>query len=81
MEVEGRELIELELKYCERCGGLWLRRKGTQHVFCATCTQQLSRSGRDALAVVVRAKWPFHRLDRRRPPEGFRIVGGKGGSV
>lgn len=78
MEVEGREVIQLELKYCERCGGLWLRRKETQHVFCATCAMQMSRSGRDALAV-VRTKWPFHRMDRRRIPEGFRVISGNGG--
>jgi hypothetical protein len=31
------ELIHLELKYCERCGGLWLRLCGTQDVYCAAC--------------------------------------------
>jgi Zn-finger nucleic acid-binding protein len=37
MEVEDLEVIELELKYCERCGGLWLRLRGAQEVFCAPC--------------------------------------------
>lgn len=31
------ELIHLELKYRERCGGLWLRLYGTQDVYCAPC--------------------------------------------
>ena len=31
------ELIQIELKYCERCGGLWLRRKGSQQIYCASC--------------------------------------------
>ena len=31
------ELIHLELKYCERCAGLWLRLYGTQDVYCAPC--------------------------------------------
>ncbi len=35
-EREGEE-IQLELKYCERCGGLWLRRQGTDGVHCAMC--------------------------------------------
>jgi hypothetical protein len=26
--------IQLELKYCERCSGLWLRPKGSDLVFC-----------------------------------------------
>jgi hypothetical protein len=31
------ELIHLELKYCERCGGLWLRLYGTDEVYCGVC--------------------------------------------
>lgn len=37
MKTETIELIEVELKYCERCGGLWLRRKGVVSVYCASC--------------------------------------------
>ena len=29
--------IQVELKYCERCGGLWLRPQGTDGVYCASC--------------------------------------------
>ena len=31
------EIIELELKYCERCGGLWLRARGSRKVYCNAC--------------------------------------------
>jgi len=31
------ELITLELKYCERCGGLLLRRTGLNLNFCKPC--------------------------------------------
>ena len=34
--MEGPE-IQVELKYCERCGGLWLRPQGTHGVYCAGC--------------------------------------------
>jgi hypothetical protein len=34
--MEGSE-IQVELKYCERCGGLWLRRQGTNGVYCGGC--------------------------------------------
>lgn len=37
MEVDEIQIIELELKYCERCGGLWLRRQGTEQVYCPPC--------------------------------------------
>ncbi len=31
------QFIQLELKYCERCGGLWFRQQGSPDVYCATC--------------------------------------------
>jgi len=34
--MEGGE-IQVELKYCERCGGLWLRQQGTKSVYCGGC--------------------------------------------
>jgi len=30
-------LICVELKYCERCGDLWLRESGSQEVYCGKC--------------------------------------------
>ena len=32
----GNEL-RFELKYCERCGGLWLRPAGGGQIYCVTC--------------------------------------------
>lgn len=37
----GGEAIQVELKYCERCGGLWLRPQGTPGVYCAGCQLRL----------------------------------------
>jgi Zn-finger nucleic acid-binding protein len=31
----------LELKYCERCGGLWLRPTGGGQVYCVACAQAM----------------------------------------
>ena len=39
-KMEGQE-IRVELKYCERCGGLWLRPQGTDGVYCASCRVRL----------------------------------------
>ena len=33
---------KLELKYCERCGGLWLRPQGGEAVYCASCAHAIS---------------------------------------
>jgi len=29
--------IRMELKYCEQCGGLWVRERGAGVVFCEKC--------------------------------------------
>jgi hypothetical protein len=34
--------IQLELKYCERCGALWLRPKGSDLLFCAGCARAMA---------------------------------------
>ena len=39
--MEGQE-IRVELKYCERCGGLWLRPQGADGVYCAGCRVRLA---------------------------------------
>ncbi|MGA9039294.1 MAG: hypothetical protein WB421_02055 [Terriglobales bacterium] len=42
MEVEGQTAILLELKYCERCGGLWVRPSGSEEVYCASCAIEMA---------------------------------------
>jgi hypothetical protein len=44
-----QEAEAMELKYCERCGGLWLRRPGQDGVDCGRCRARLAallRTGR-----------------------------------
>jgi Zn-finger nucleic acid-binding protein len=42
MEKSGSAFEQVELKYCERCGGLWLRRKGSERVYCVVCVPKMS---------------------------------------
>jgi len=42
METKRLEMVYLELKYCERCGGLWFRQRGDSQVYCESCSQQCS---------------------------------------
>ncbi len=42
MDGFDKGFILLELKYCERCGGLWLRLKGSEMVFCAQCAKAMA---------------------------------------
>jgi hypothetical protein len=39
--LQGQE-THVELKYCERCGGLWLRAQGADGVYCAHCQVRLA---------------------------------------
>lgn len=32
----------LELKYCERCGGLWLRPVGGGQIYCTVCSRAMA---------------------------------------
>ena len=41
MKIEDPEVIQLELKYCERCGALWLRLRGAQEIYCAPCDLEM----------------------------------------
>ena len=42
MEMLEIEIVEVELKYCERCGGLWLRPVGSERVYCGTCAPKMA---------------------------------------
>ncbi|HKW16223.1 MAG TPA: hypothetical protein VJO35_01820 [Terriglobales bacterium] len=47
METIGSDAIQMELKYCERCGGLWLRVTGSEVVYCPACSMILAGIARD----------------------------------
>lgn len=51
--------IQLDLKYCERCGGLWLRRKGDNGVYCAGCNAHFA-------ALPTRGRTPPRKPRRRK---------------
>ncbi len=42
-------IIHFELKYCERCGGLWLRRLAAAAVYCSPCARQMADIARRRL--------------------------------
>jgi hypothetical protein len=35
--------LQFELKYCERCGGLWLRPVGGGQVYCVACGRAMAQ--------------------------------------
>ena len=41
---------QVELKYCERCGGLWLRPQGDGGVYCGSCRVRMADMPRPVYA-------------------------------
>lgn len=35
--------LKIELKYCERCGGLFFRRADATHVYCFPCEPEMRK--------------------------------------
>ena len=60
--------LQLELKYCERCGGLWLRPVGGGQIYCMSC-------GREMAQLPPASKV----LDTAQLPQGPRWEGDDGG--
>jgi Zn-finger nucleic acid-binding protein len=69
--LEGRE-VHVELKYCERCGGLWLRAQGAEGVYCASCRARLAEAANNARAIA-----PPRKTQRRK--RGVHQTKGAGG--
>ncbi len=73
--ISGMEIdqIQLELKYCERCGGLFLRPRADEKVYCEECTAHLE-------AIPHRAEPPTHKSRGARlataPKSGRRDLRG-----
>ncbi len=49
--------LKIELKYCERCGGLWLRRQGSQQVYCQPCCPEMAKVARGAKKQPASVAW------------------------
>ena len=80
MEIEGLEIVRLELKYCERCGGLWMRTWGTEEVYCPACAVQMS----DLPAVRRRRKRHLlvnDRVEIKSQCEELSVFCGEGGNA
>jgi Zn-finger nucleic acid-binding protein len=77
--MEGSE-ASVELKYCERCGGLFLRRPGDVRVHCTACTAHFARQ----LDAAEMRSTASVRKPRRRRKQGEATEGrefGKPGQI
>jgi hypothetical protein len=39
---KARAGVQVELKYCEHCGGLWVRESGAETVYCENCQPKVA---------------------------------------
>jgi Zn-finger nucleic acid-binding protein len=76
--------MTLELKYCERCGGLWLRPAGGKQIYCVSCARQMaemlptSRRLDSSSADQAGSDGFFHEVNESRLEEGFgEFAGGE----
>ena len=77
MEVDG---VALELKYCERCGSLWLREEGAEEVFCDACVKKLS--ARPGYRFRTRRQENVNQdLDLEGFCDGLALICGEGGNA
>ena len=58
---------QFELKYCERCGGLWLRPAGTEQVYCSRCEPEMAE-----LPTVVRKRAKSRKPKRQETSGAIR---------
>jgi len=66
----NRHEVRVELKYCEHCGGLWVRERGAGVVFCEKCQPKVDE-------LPMRKKRPGRvRLPQaaRSVAEGYRVA-------
>ena len=81
MEIEDHELIQLELKYCERCGGLWLRLQGAPEVFCAACAVEMQQLP-SPCRMTTRPRLPGdHKVALKAQQAGWTVICGAGGNA
>ena len=58
IDSKERYITGLELKYCERCGGLWLRLQGDSEVYCASCRRHMERMPRSMDGALSKPRLP-----------------------
>jgi hypothetical protein len=71
----AREKVRMELKYCEHCGGLWLRECGSGVVYCPNCQPKVA----ELPAPKKRPQRVILPVRRRAVVEGFGAGGGVAG--
>jgi hypothetical protein len=75
--------VRVELKYCEHCGGLWLRERGAAGVYCDKCQAKVAdlpvpkkKPGRVRLPAGPNVRVPGYGVDMTDDSSDFEAAGG-----
>jgi hypothetical protein len=68
---ETKKEVRMELKYCERCGGLWLRECGAGVVYCEQCQVKVEELPAPVKKPAARVNLPVRRSTVMREDFGF----------
>lgn len=79
MEVLEQAVVLLELKYCERCGGLWVRPLRSEEVYCASCAIEMADVALPRKRKTTARLPGNHRSDRLPGPR--LVLCGQGGEA
>lgn len=67
MDGTEKQQVQVDLKYCERCGGLWLRPQTTDSVHCRSCRLRLEARSNPGPAKFQKMRSP--EVQRRKAPK------------
>jgi hypothetical protein len=72
--------MKFELKYCERCGGLWLRPAGGEQIYCTGCGREMAKlpavSREVSASTLEGSVWSDDDLEIDEDGEDMGTVGG-----
>jgi hypothetical protein len=78
MEVRN---LQVELKYCERCGGLWLRIQGSSGIYCASCRVSVEGRSNSNIDEVPLRKTARRQVRLPGAPKGMKRAAGRRGGT
>ena len=73
--MQSSHFPKMELKYCERCGGLWIRPLGGEEVYCGKCAKAI-----EELPPVKRKAAPGDKKSSLPLPSGIGAAARAGGA-
>ena len=79
-QMDDEKIVQLELKYCERCGGLWVRRVASENVYCAPCAVVMAEFASSSRRRTSPRLPVNHKVEKSGGPK-LILICGRGGNA